>query len=96
MPQGSLWAETELARLRLTFEYDARNQRNLLFAIGETRRGYILASSGVTAFTFDEAELLPITAAEAVNGFLYRGAYEAVTQPLAAFRARRKSLRKTS
>lgn len=93
MPQGSFFSQTEMNELRVILKYSETSQVTTAMLVAANRSGGLLASAGVMADDFQTAELLPIMLAEAGNGFLYRGAREAVELPAGAFRARRKSLR---
>lgn len=92
MPQGTLFGDSELCRLRMTMMINDLTHTMVAELVAETRKGIVLASSGVVAHGLDECELLPIMVTEATYGFLYRDHRDAVVLPAQGFRARRKSL----
>ena len=92
MPQGSLFNQSELHRVEIVLQLDELEGHTKCQIVGRNRASAILASASVTLEGFDVAELLPVLLAEVGYGYLYRGAHEAVTLPIRAFKARRKDL----
>lgn len=92
MPQGKLFGEDEVAQVRITLTYNDLKRTMEVSCRALSRLGVLLASAGATTQGIEEAELLPLWAAECVNGFLYRGAQEAALIPTQALRARKRSL----
>jgi hypothetical protein len=91
-PQGSLFGDEELHRLVIDVRYDDLRSCVVLSSMAYARKGTLLASASLALSSIAQCELAPIWAAESLNGFMYRGAKEAVTVPSQALRARRKSL----
>jgi hypothetical protein len=92
MPQLSFDKTTELHRIKIDLLQDERNDRTIVSVHGLNRADEMLASTGVSLSGFAEVELLPDMLAQVAYGWLYGGSRDAVTQPAARLRERRKAL----
>jgi hypothetical protein len=92
MPQLHLNPDDDLVVLRIELRHDRLKGGTTVRLIAENRAGIILASAGLQATNWEEAEELPITVYEAAVGFLYADKHDAVTAPANGYRARRKAL----
>jgi hypothetical protein len=96
MPQGSLFPESELTRVVVTLRYNELKACHTVVVEGHNRWGLVLARQSAELVGHDEGELLEPLLRDVVRGYLYRGAHEAVSDPMQCLRGARSMLRRNA